>query len=205
MIHTAKDAELAAHIFAKLSDEAWQQLASQPYVTLSLDDIALKAEVDAGLAKAVAGSPQQLVLEKIATLDRQAVLESFADIEDAGDIPIREKILEALLHRFEIYTPYRTQIKSLAVAAGRQPDLGIGLSILLHNVTQRILLMAGDRCEGWRGQLRTKGIIGVLIFASRVWLKDDSSDLAPTMKELDQRLLRAEEWAVSLNLFRHSE
>ena len=30
---------------------------------------------------------------------------SFADIEDAGAVPIREKILEALMHRFEVYAP----------------------------------------------------------------------------------------------------
>ena len=41
-----------------------------------------------GLAVAVAGDPQQLVLGKMAALDDQAVLESFADIEDAGAVPI---------------------------------------------------------------------------------------------------------------------
>jgi len=35
-------------------------------------------------------------------------------------------------------------------------------------------------------------------------MKDDSPDLAPTMKELDRRLQQAEEWAVSLRLFQQS-
>ena len=205
MMHAATDAELASQVFVKLSDEAWQQLASRPFAALSLTDIAGRVEVDDGLAKAVAGDLQQLVLGKIAALDSQAVTESFADIKDAGKISIREKILEALMHRYEVYSPFRTQIKSLTIAARRQPDLGIGLGISLHNVTKRILVMAGDNCQGLRGLLRIKGVIGLVVFTSRVWMRDESSDLASTMKELDQRLLRAEEWAVSLNLLRQNE
>ena len=63
-------------------------------------EIAAHVDVEVGLAVAVAGDPQQLVLGKMAALDDQAVLESFADIEDAGAVPIREKILEAILHPF---------------------------------------------------------------------------------------------------------
>jgi hypothetical protein len=32
-------------------------------------------------------------------------------------------------------------------------------------------------------------------------MKDDSPDLAATMKMLDQRMVKAEEWGVSLRLF----
>ena len=44
----------------------------------------------------------------------------------------------------------------------------------------------------------------VVMVVARVWMKDDSPDLAPTMKELDRRLQQAEEWAVSLRLFQQS-
>ena len=64
--------------------------------------------------------------------------------------------------------------------------------------------MAGDNCDGWRGSLRIKGVAGVVMVVARVWMKDNSPDLAPTMKELDRRLQMAEEWAVSLRLFQQS-
>ena len=60
--------------------------------------------------------------------------------------------------------------------------------------------MAGDNCNGWRGKLRLQGIVGVVLVVGRVWMKDESSDLAPTMKELDHRLRQAEEWAVSIGI-----
>jgi hypothetical protein len=45
----------------------------------------------------------------------------------------------------------------------------------------------------------------VVMMVARDWMKDDSPDLAPTMKALDRRLQQAEEWAISLRLFRQGE
>ena len=204
MTYATNDAEQTAQIFATLADEAWEQLGSRPFAELTLAEIAAHADVDAALSAALAGDPQQLVLRKMATLDDQAVLESFADIEDAGAVPIREKILEALMHRFEVYAPYRTQIQALNTAARGRPDLALAIGLGLQSVTRRMLAMAGDNCHDWRGFLRIKGVVGVVMIVARVWMKDDSPDLAPTMKELDQRLQQAEEWAVSLRLFQKS-
>ena len=201
----ATGAEQTKEIFAKLADEAWQQLGVRPLAALSLNEIAQNVGVDATLASAVAGDPQRLVLGKIAELDDQSVLESFADIEDAGEISVREKILEALLHRFEVYAPYRLQIKAVSRAARARPDLGLALVFNLQNVTRRMLAMAGDSCEGWRGVMRIKGVVGVVMIVARDWIEDDSPDLAPTMKALDRRLQQAEEWAISLRVFRRSE
>ena len=202
--HAANETGETAEIFATLANEAWRQLGSRPLADLTLADIAAHVDIEAGLAVAVAGDLQQLVLGKMATLDDQAVLESFADIEDAGAVPIREKILEAILHRFEVYTPYRAQIQALKKAARARPDLTLALGLGLRAVTRRMLAMAGDECEGWRGLMRVKGVVGVVMVVARVWMKDDSPDLAPTMKELDRRLQQAEEWAVSLRLFQQS-
>ena len=204
MTNATNNVGQTAQIFAKLADEAWQQLGSRPLTELMVAEIAAHADVDTALAVAVAGDPQQLILGKMAALDDQAVLESFADIEDAGAVPIREKILEALMHRFEVYAPYRIQIQALNRAARGRPDLALALGLGLQSVTRRMLAMAGDHCDGWRGIMRIKGVAGVVMVVARVWMNDDSPDLAPTMKELDRRLQQAEEWAVSLRLFQQS-
>ena len=204
MTHAENDAGQTAEIFTALADKAWQLLGSQPLSDLTLAEIAIHAKVDAALAAAVAGDPQQLVLGKMAALDDQAVLESFSDIKDAGALPTREKILEALMHRFEVYAPYREQIQALDKAARRRLDLALALGLRLQTVTRRMLAMAGDHGYGWRGVMRIKGVAGVVLVVSRVWMKDDSPDLAPTMKELDRRLQQAEELAVSLRLFQQS-
>ncbi|MEC8109171.1 MAG: hypothetical protein VX106_02015 [Pseudomonadota bacterium] len=204
MTHATNDTVRTAQIFANLADEAWQQLGSRTLADLTLAEIAAHVDVEAGLAVALAGDLQQLILGKMAALDDQAVLESFADIEDAGVVPTREKVLEAILHRFEVYAPYRAQVQALNRAARARPDLALALGLGLHAVTRRMLAMAGDDCDGWRGSMRVKGVAGVVMFVARTWMKDDSPDLAPTMKELDRRLQQAEEWADSLQLFQQS-
>ena len=204
MTHATNDAGQTTQIFAMLADEAWRQLGSVPLVELRVKQIAANADVDPALAVAVVGNTKQLILGKMAALDNQAVLESFAEIADAGAISIREKLLEALMHRFEIYAPYRAQIQALNLAASKRLDLALELSSGLRSVTRRMLAMAGDNCDDWQGLMRIKGVTAVVLVVARVWMKDDSSDLAPTMKELDRRLQQAEEWAVSLRLLQQS-
>ena len=204
MTRVANDASQTLQIFNALADEAWHQLGRRPLAELDMADIAAHADVDVGLAVAVAGDPQQLILGKMTALDDQALLESFADIRDAGEVPIREKILEAILHRFEVYAPYRAQMQALKRASYTRPDLALALGLRLEAVIRRMLAMAGDHCDDWRGMCRIKGVVGVVMVTTRVWREDDTPDLAPTMKELDRRMQQAEEWAVSLRLFQQS-
>ncbi len=196
-------AEKPHETFKKLFDTAWKQLENMPLKEISLVETADLAGIDHSLAFAVSGDIQKLILAKVAELDDAAIYESFIDIKDAGDISFREKILEGLMHRFEVYAPYRAQIVALNRAACRRPDLALALMLGLQAVTRRIMIMAGDPCDGWQGLVRNKGVVGVVLIAARVWMKDDTLDLAPTMKELDRRLQQAEEWGLSLRVFRN--
>ncbi|MDC0648905.1 hypothetical protein OAQ37_00135 [Alphaproteobacteria bacterium] len=186
---------------AALADAAWALLVTHDIDKISLDMVADVAGIENGLAGALGGSVQRLVLAKMAALDHQSVMESFDDIEDAGEVSIREKIIEGLLHRFETYAPYRAQIGQLNRSVRRHPELALRLLDGLEAVVRRILVMAGDPVHGLKGVLRVKGVVAVFLATARVWMKDDSPDLVTTMKMLDQRMTRAEEWGVSLGLF----
>ena len=71
----------------------------------------------------------------------------------------------------------------------------------LEAVIRRILVISGDPARGLRGMLRVKTVAGIFLLTMRVWMKDDSNDLATTMKMLDQRISQAEEWGTSLRVF----
>ena len=81
---------------AALADAAWALLATHDIDKIGLDMVADMAGIEHGLAGALGGSVQRLVLAKMAALDHQSVLESFDDIEDAGEVSIRDKIIEGL-------------------------------------------------------------------------------------------------------------
>ena len=184
-----------------LGDAAWTLLANQPIDRIDIDAVADRACVDRGLAGAIAGSVQYLVLAKMSELDRQSLTETYGDIQDAGEVSIREKIIEGLLHWFETYAPYRLQIEQLNRSARSHPDLALRLLVSLEAFIRRTLVMSGDPALGLRGMVRVKGVAGVFLATARIWMKDDSNGLAATMKMLDQHMSQAEEWGISLRLF----
>ena len=178
----------------KLAETAWAQLADMSPRALHIDEIAAAAGIAPSAARAVSGSITALILHQLARLDRQAILESLADIEDAGEVPVRDKIMEALMHRFEVYAPYRAQMIQLEAAARRDPVLGLRLVESLLQATRMLLRMAGDDLVGFRGEARVRGVTGLAIVVARVWRTDDTPDLSMTLKEIDKRLATAEEW-----------
>lgn len=178
----------------KLAEAAWVQLADMSPRALHIDEIAAAAGIAPSAARAVSGSITALILHQLERLNRQAVLESLADIEDAGEVPIRDKIMEALMHRFEVYAPHRAQMIQLESAARRDPVLGLRLVESLFQATRMLLRMAGDDLAGFRGEARVRGVAGVAMVVARVWRTDDTSDLSMTLKEIDKRLATAEEW-----------
>ena len=184
-----------------LGDAAWSLLAERPINQIDFDTVADLALVDRGLAAALTGGVQHLILAKMTELDNRAVFETYEDIQDASEVSIREKIVEGLLHRFEVYSPYRDQINQLNQSVRSNPELAFRLLDRLEAVIRRILVMSGDPALGVRGVVRVKGVTGVFLATARVWMKDDSKDLAATMKALDQRMAQAEEWGISLGLF----
>ena len=189
------------HKMASLGDAAWTLLATHPVDQIDFDAVADLAGVDRELAGALSGSVNCLILAKMTKLDQQSLMETYDDIQDAGAVSVREKIIESLLHWFETYAPYRLQIEQLKRSARSHPDLALRLFIGLETLIRHILVMSGDPALGLKGTLRVKGVAGVFLATARVWMKDYSDDLAATMKALDQRMSRAEEWGISLRIF----
>lgn len=195
-------ANIQAQMMDRLAETAWTQLAETAPRQLHIDDIAAAAGVSPAAARAVSGSITALILHRLAAFDRQAVLESLADIEDAGEVTIREKIVEAMMRRFEVYAPFRQQIAQLDRAARRDPALGLRLLDSLAQAMRMMLRMAGDDLDGLAGEARVRGVALVAMQVARVWKDDTAPDLSATLKEIDVRLARAEEWGRTMRVLR---
>jgi len=189
----------------KLAAVAFDMLTHTALDQISLDDIADVAGIDRDYAVICAGTVSSLILHHMTMLDNKAMLETFDDLKDAGDVPIREKILEAILHRFEIYNPHKMAVAALAKYALRNPQFGLQLLSKRVAVTRRLLVMCGDNPRGWQGEARIRGVVAVMAASARVWQKDETPDLSMTMKEIDQRLVQAEDWGHSLGVFGRGE
>jgi AcrR family transcriptional regulator len=110
---------------------------------------------------------------------------------DPDDTP-RDRLFDVLMRRFDAMKDHRDAIASLAAAGMRDPLAGLCLSAGLMRSMRWMLEAAGIRAAGPRGRMLTRGLAAVWLATLRVWLNDDSEDMARTMAALDRNLGRAE-------------
>lgn len=184
----------------KLSEACWQALGQKAPKEIALASLSAECEVPYQHAVIYGGSVIDLIIQKIAALDCEALATSADDFADDPHASIYEKLLEGLMMRFEILAAHRAQFDHLHEGAKQNPILAAHLLHQLSDVVGKLLTLAGDETTGLIKQARILGVVGVLLRVRPVWSQDDSADLGLTMKALDKELKKACEWALSLRI-----
>ena len=135
--------------------------------------------------------------------DRWAALAAFGrhlDVAALGeaasdDASVRDRLFDMLIERFDAAQPYRAAASALAAALPRDPGLAVFAALSVPRSVARLADAAGVATAGPLGALRVQALTVLHAAVARVWLGDDSTDLAATMKALDTRLAQAEVWA----------
>ena len=185
------------------------------------DDIRRKA-IDAALALAVEGSWRRASLRDIAARAdlplhalhaempcKTSILAAMmrdADAAVRSNLPafededtVRDRLFEVLMSRFDVLTPQRAGLLALSRDLPRDPLSGLLLAPTLLASMAAMLEAAGVSSKGPLGLVRAKGLAAVWLATMRVWLRDDTQDLARTMAALDRNLRRAEQLAMLLD------
>ncbi len=169
--------------------------------------------VDAALTLAAERSWHELALADIAAAagiglidlyrafrSKPAILEALSRRIDAATIAlpaepgasVPERLFEVLMHRFDLLTPYKPGLKGLARDARRGRFDGLALACHLPRSLAWMLEASGVSAGGLKGRVRVK-LLGLAYLSTlRIWLRDDSPDLAKTMAALDKALKRIE-------------
>jgi AcrR family transcriptional regulator len=114
------------------------------------------------------------------------------DLPAEADASARDRLFEVLMHRFDLLTPYKPGLKGLACDARRGRLDGLALACHLPRSLAWMLEASGVSASGLKGKVRIKLLGLVYLSTLRIWLRDDSPDLAKTMAALDKALRRAE-------------
>ena len=184
----------------KIGAAALELLNDRPLAALDLGEIGVAAKVDEGLAQRLFAHPAAAVEKGIVDLDESVMLSLADDFADDPEASHHDKILEGLIARYEAWRPYRKAIDHLNKASLRDPVLGAMLVMRLNQASERLLTIAGVDLTGINGMLRIKGLSGIALSCQREWMRDDSPDMATTIRSLDQRLRQAEELASTLRI-----
>ena len=172
----------------RIIDTAFELAEQRGWRDLSLAEIA-----------EAAGLPLSQVYPLFAS--KQAILDGFAGRIDAAmlaepgeglDTAARDRLFDVVMRRFDALAPYKQGLAAILQDQLRDPLAACcGLGRLGRSMAAT-LEAAGFSTTGCRGVLRVKGLAAIYLSTLRVWLRDDSEDMAATMAHLDRQLARVD-------------
>lgn len=159
--------------------------AERPWTDITLADIAEAAGSTLPALKKEFASKGEIISAFTSTVDDEVLARA---PKRAPDQPVRDSLFEVIMCRFDVLTPYRMALRS--IAHGALPDPAHVRPVL---ESQRWMLeAAGVNTAGLEGGFKVAGLATVYGSVFRVWLTDDDPGQARTMAALDRRLRRGE-------------
>jgi len=120
-----------------------------------------------------------------------AVLRGGGAGPDTDESP-RDRLFDVMMRRYDAMKPYRAAIASIVADAPRDPLALLCLCGQGRRSMAWMLEAAGIGTGGPLGALKSKALGAIHLGVLRVWLNDESDDLAKTMAALDTTLARVE-------------
>jgi AcrR family transcriptional regulator len=107
----------------------------------------------------------------------------------------RDRLFDVMMRRFDALQPYREGLRAVMRDLPREPLTALDFSRSFGRSMAWMLRAAGVEVDRPGGSLLATGLGAVQARVMRVFLEDDTADLARTMAALDSELRRAERWA----------
>jgi AcrR family transcriptional regulator len=168
-------------------------IAEKGFADVALRDVAEAAGL--GLAELYRVYPDKvaLVAAFLAKIDAEVLAgtPSRTDPEETA----RDRLFDAMMRRYDAQRPYREALAAIRRAGARDPMLALAMAPALRRSMAAMLEAASVPSEGLGGALRQNGLLAIHYAVSRVYDKDETTDLSKTMAALDSRLKTAERWA----------
>ena len=134
---------------------------------------------------------------------KNAVLKAFSQQVDTevlansvsvgSDATARDRLFEIIMRRFDVLSPYKHGLRAVIRGFCHEPISGLCSCVRVHASMQLMLETVGIGSTGFQGELKARGLAIIYANSLRVWLNDESPDLAVTMAALDRGLMRAEQ------------
>ena len=175
----------------KISSDGWQML----------DFESLSKEFDFDVLTKNGGVTNKMdLLVSFSEFVDASVKQLFDDDLKDGEISVRERLLEALLIRFDVLAPYKVGIVELMKTFPNSPNFVFTGANSLRLSMEATLAAIGLESNGISRVIRVKGLSMVFLSAICTWSRDDSEDLSATTRVLDKRLKNVEELMLNFGL-----
>jgi AcrR family transcriptional regulator len=182
----------------RIIDTAFALAAERGWRDLSLAEIAEAAKLPLSTVYPVFSSKQAILSGFARQVDAAMLAEGAEDL----DLPARDRLFDMIMRRFDALQPYKEGLGAILQDQLCDPlATCCGLDRLGRSMAAT-LEAAGFSTTGCRGVLRIKGLSAIYLSVLRVWLRDDSEDMAKTMAHLDKQLSRIDSLIGRLKSYR---
>jgi AcrR family transcriptional regulator len=175
----------------RIIDAALGLVATEGWRGTSLAAIATAAQLPILQVYRIFHSKQAILAGCFRRLDEIVLTELPAP--EADERP-RDRLFDLLMRRFDALRPYKPALEVLRHEFPGDPITGLCAGVSLLRSMRWMLEAADIPISGIRGAVALRLSCAAYLSAMRVWLQDDSPDLARTMAALDARLRRIEGW-----------
>lgn len=179
----------------RIVDAAARLIAAEGWRRLSLGAIAAEAGLPIVNLYREFGSRSAILCGLFRRID-EAVLAAPPDAEaseELGERP-RDRVFDLLMRRFDALQPYRGALEVLGRELPTDPCTALTAGARLLRSMAWMLEAAGISTQGLGGAVAVKLTAAAYLATLRVWLRDETPDLGPTMAALDRRLRGIERW-----------
>lgn len=163
--------------------------ASQGWRDTKLGDIADEAKLPLGELLTIYPSKAAIIAAYTRRIDCDVLKAIDPDL--AGEPP-RDRLFDVMMRRFDALAPDRDAVRSIVSASFCDPVSAVCGAFAIRRSMVVMLEAASIGVSGLAGVVMVKGLAAIYLSVLRVWLRDDSEDMARTMSALDRGLRRAE-------------
>lgn len=178
----------AKDIESKLVDAMLELAETEGWRGLTIAEIARTAGVPMADLHPRYGSRLAILAAFTRRIDHAVMASDFAF---APEDTVRDRLFEVIMRRFDALRPHREALRRIRAGLMLDP-LAVAATLPVFGCSMAWMLEAAETAsDGISGCAKTAGLAGVWIKTLRVWLDDDTPDMARTMAALDSNLGRA--------------
>jgi AcrR family transcriptional regulator len=168
-------------------------IAEKGFAAVTLRDVAAAAGL--GLADLYRLYPDKVALVGAFMARIDADVLAGTPSHDDPEETARDRLFDVMMRRYDALKPHRLALRAIRRAGTRDPLLALALGPALRRSMAVMLEAASLPSEGLSGALRQNGLLAIHYAVSRVYDRDETTDLSKTMAALDNRLKMAERWS----------
>ncbi len=172
----------------RLIDASLTVATAKGWRSLTMADIAREAGLPLADVRKHVRSKAELMTALLTRVDQQVLEGAAADDSE----PVRDRLFDVLMRRFDVLQAHKAAVTALLRDLPRDPLLALPLLPQFALSMLWMLEAAGVSTTGIVGGLRAHGLALIYLNTLRVWISDDSPDLARTMAALDRTLTRVD-------------